>query len=158
MRGYATAAVLLVASAGVAISNAADIERYENEGQFGDWIVLCDTEDDMGGTTYLDCVVQSASQPALVISALTDGPVLSLTDGPVLSFEGGAGTPLLTIADTAFDFSACPEGRCPFAGSTADFIELVSGNAAILDVGNERTNVSADGVGEAIGHAMDLID
>ena len=148
--GLWTAAVLLVASAGVAISNAADIERYENEGQFGDWIVLCDSEDDMGGTTYLDCVVQSASQPALVISALTDGPVLS--------FEGGAGTPLLTIADTAFDFSACPEGRCPFAGSTADFIELVSGNAAILDVGNERTNVSADGVGEAIGHAMDLID
>ena len=151
MKRAAVAAVLLVASTSVAgVAHAADIERYGSEGQFGDWIVLCDSEDDMGGTTYLDCAVQSASQSALVIWALTDGPVLS--------FDGSASSSRLTIADTAFDFSACPGGRCPFAGSTSDFVDLISANTAILDTGDGQTTISPDGLGEAIEHAIQLID
>ena len=147
----AIAAALVVGWVGAGSpTQAADLERYGDEGRLGDWIVLCDSEDDMGGTTYFDCVVRSASAPAIVISDLSGGPVLSV--------DGASGDARLLVADLAFDFDACPAAACRFDGTVSDFVDLVSVHAAVLETGTERADLSAAGIGEAVAHAIGLVD
>ncbi len=142
------AGIAVALSAGFGSALAADLDRYEPEDQFGGWLVLCDSEDDMAAITYFDCVVQSATAPAVVLSSLGDVPAVSLADG------GTSGR--LELAEGTLVFDDCPEAICPLPGAVEAFAASLSdGNATVL-VGDQRAALSADGFEAALDLARSL--
>lgn len=139
---------MLAVVAGVGSAAAADLSRYQPEDRFGDWQVLCDSEDDMASITHFDCVVRSATEPAIVLSSLADGPAVSLADGATAGH--------LDLSDQFLDFDTCPEGLCPLPGAAGDIVALLSG--ATVTAGDRTAALSADGLGDALDLALRLPD
>ena len=140
------AGIVLAAVAGFGSAAAADFDRYREEDRFGEWQVLCDSEDDMAAITYFDCVVRSAWEPAIVVSSLADAPLVSLASG--------AGPGRLELGGQTILFESCPDGLCPLAATVEDAMALLPGAAVTVEDGT--ATLSDDGLGDAIDLALRL--
>ena len=147
MPGRSVAAgIVLALVMGQGPALASGFDRYESEDRFGGWIVLCDSEDDMASITYFDCVVQSDTLPAVVVSSLRGTPQVSLAEA--------AGGGRLTLADRSIVFDDCPEGVCPLAATDDDLAAVLSGGT--VEVEGQTAALSADGLADALGLALRL--
>lgn len=140
------AGIALAAMAGFGPAAAADFGRYQVEDRFGDWQVLCDSEDDMAAITYFDCVVRSATEPAILVSSLADAPLVSLA--------GGAGSGRLDLGEQTIVFESCPDGLCPLAATVEEAMALLPGTTVTVE--DATATLSDDGLGDAIDLALRL--
>ena len=140
------AGIALAAVAGSGFAVAADFGRYQTEDRFGDWQVLCDSEDDMAAITYFDCVVRSATEPAVLVSSLADGPAVSLANG--------VGSGRLELGEQTVVFESCPEGLCPLAVTVEEAMALLPG--ATVTVEDGTATLSGNGLGDAVDLALRL--
>ena len=142
------AGIVLALAVGAGPALASDFARYQPEDRFGAWLVLCDSEDDMAAITYFDCVVQSDTLPAVVLSSLTGTPAVSLATATA----GGR----LVLTDRTIIFDDCPDGLCPLAPVGADLGVVLAG-ATVRDADGTAT-LSGDGLADAIDLSVRLPD
>jgi hypothetical protein len=145
------ASLTLLASLALVATPAAafDLDGYTAERTVDAWTVWCETEDDMGGTYYFDCVLVSATDPALVIAGLSGSPTVSRADGCA---EGR-----VRFGATTLDLVTCAGGVCPVPGGLDDLAAGIDGGAAVATPSGE-TPVPAAGFGSALRTARDLLD
>ena len=134
----------------VSTGQAVDLGRYQDGPAFGAWQVLCDEEADMGGTTYFDCVVRSAGAPAIVVANLEQSPTVV----PV----GSQLADRLILNDRVIDFADCPGSGCPLAESAGAAVALLTDPPATVEATGQRTELSAEGLAEAIDLALRRLD
>ena len=140
-------AIALAAFAGFGtVAAATDFSRYQAEDRFGDWQVLCDSEDDMAAITYFDCIVQSTTEPSVRVSSLADRPAVSLANG--------AASGRLELADQTIVFESCPDGLCPLPETLEEAIALLPG--ATVTVEDRTATLSDDGLADAVELALRL--
>jgi len=83
---------------------AQSFNEYGDEDRFGPWRVACEMLDDMGGLTYLDCLVEEETTGLILLLAQSQ-PALALRDAQ-------AGD-MVWIGDETLEPASCPQQLCP---------------------------------------------
>ena len=146
------AIIVSTLSAGLAASgaiHALDLGRYTEQERVGEWLILCETEEDMGGIYVFDCVVRSLTTPSLAVSSLTGTPAVSRADSVL---EGR-----LALGAETIDLSVCQDGLCPLPVEAGALAELFDGDLS-LETETGSTAISPQGFSDAVDRAIALID
>ncbi|MDX8346493.1 hypothetical protein SLH49_00700 [Cognatiyoonia sp. IB215446] len=104
---------------------AQSFDEYGDEYQFGPWRVACETLDDMGGLTYLDCLVEEETTGLILLPAQSQ-PALALRDAK-------AGD-MVRIGDETLEPANCPRQLCPLDTfpDAQTMVEIQRANAEIV--------------------------
>lgn len=110
-------------------------EDMRPEAEFGQWTVLCENLDDMGGVLYLDCAARAA-----------DGVFVRAVEGQaMLIVAAGAGTEGIAL-------QPCEWGQCSAAMTGEEMVGLIDAG-----VGVDGMTLDGAGLSDALAEMFRLL-